>query len=76
MQSYILHLTRAGADEPEVVSITVGRESRARELALELLGRWPDAASIKAWLDGVPVFELTAAPSEPSAGSPGSSLFR
>ena len=68
MHHYLLHLLRDGEAEPHAVSISVGREVRARELALELLARLPGGRSVRGWRDGVLAFELSAG--EAAAGLP------
>lgn len=60
MQTYIFHLTRANQPEPEILSVTVSGDHRARELAGEILGRSPDHLAIEVWFDGVPAFALAA----------------
>ncbi|WGM40915.1 hypothetical protein [Caulobacter sp. NIBR1757] len=58
MQTYLFHLTRAGEPEPDVLSVTVSGDARARELAGEILGRSPDHLAVEVWFDGLPVFGL------------------
>lgn len=58
MQAYVFHLSRAGRPEPDVLSVVVSCERRARELAGEILRRSPDHLSIDAWADDQPVFRL------------------
>lgn len=60
MQAYIFHLSRAGQPEPDVLSVVVSGERRARELAGEILRRSPDHLAIAASTEGVPAFQLTA----------------
>lgn len=60
MQTYIFHLTRAGAPEPDILSVTVSGDARARELAGEILRRDPDHLAIEVWFEGLPVFGLPA----------------
>ncbi|MCE3289557.1 MAG: hypothetical protein K0R83_1569 [Caulobacter sp.] len=58
MKTYAFHLSRAGQPEPDVLSIVVSGERRARELAAEILRRSPDHLAIAAWTDGEPAFRI------------------
>ncbi len=58
MQTFIFQLTRASQAEPDVLSVTVSGDGRARELAGEILRRSPDHLAIAAWADGVALFQL------------------
>ena len=60
MQTYIFHLTRTGQPEPDVLSVTVSGDRRARELAGEILGRSPDHLAIEVWFEGLPAFAVSA----------------
>jgi hypothetical protein len=69
MQTYIFQLSRAGQPEPDILSVTVSGDIRARELAGEILRRSPDHLTIVAGSDGEPAFQL---PGElPGAGNAG-----
>jgi hypothetical protein len=64
MRTYVFHLSRAGQPEPDVLSVVVSGERRARALAAEILGRSPEHLAIAAWADDAPAFRLSAADDE------------
>ena len=64
MKTYVFHLSRAGQPEPDVLSVVVSGERRARELAGEILRRSPDHLAVAAWTDGAPAFQVRAADDE------------
>ena len=65
MKAYVFHLSRAGQSEPDVLSVAVSGERRARELAAEILRRSPDHLAIAAWTDGEPAFRIAGTDDEP-----------
>ena len=60
MRTYVFHLSRAGQPEPDVLSVVVSGERRARGLAAEILARSPDHLAIAAWTGGAPAFQVRA----------------
>ncbi len=60
MQTYIFHLIRSGKPEPDILSVTVSGDHRARELAGEILGRSPHNLAVEVWFDGASAFALLA----------------